>query len=99
MQACEISDNIYACVSDDSFCRIWKDGVCVQEIQHPSSLWAISTNQLGDILTGGNDHVLRVFTTDNTRFASNDEIVFIFLYRMNFMKKLKDLKQSIYLLI
>lgn len=106
MQACEIiggnnqssndnnngniCNNMFASVSDDCICRIWKDGICIQEIQHPSSLWCVSSNASGDIITGCSDHVVRVFTMDGSKIASDEEM-------NTFYEEIKTAQESKYI--
>lgn len=52
---------------DDKTVRVWRDGQCVQVITHPRTVWCITKNHLGDIITGGEDYKIRTFTRDPLR--------------------------------
>lgn len=53
--------------SDDKTVKIWRDGKCVQTIDHPRTVWSVRKNHLGDIITGGEDYKIRTFTRDYSR--------------------------------
>ncbi|KAL5858141.1 hypothetical protein ACOSQ3_005599 [Xanthoceras sorbifolium] len=48
--------------SEDRFAKIWKDGVCVQSIEHPGCVWDAKFLESGDILTACSDGVIRIWT-------------------------------------
>lgn len=49
------------------------DGGCVQTLQQPCvSVWTVSKLPNDDILVGGSDSVVRVFTRDDERMADGD---------------------------
>ncbi|KAG5438340.1 hypothetical protein PCANB_002828 [Pneumocystis canis] len=55
--------------------KIWRDGECIQTIMHPTvSIWSVIVLKNDDIVTGGSDGVVRVFTKDKERIASEAEI-------------------------
>ncbi|XP_040381866.1 phospholipase A-2-activating protein isoform X2 [Oryza brachyantha] len=60
--------------SEDRSVKIWKDGVCVQSIEHPGCIWGAKFLQNGDIVTACSDGIVRIWTTDNNRFCSEDEL-------------------------
>lgn len=53
--------------SDDKTVRVWRDGSCVQVINHPRTVWSVTKNHLGDLITGGEDYKIRTFTRDPSR--------------------------------
>jgi phospholipase A-2-activating protein len=58
---------------EDRTVRVWRVGECEQVITQPCiSVWSICVLGNGDICVGGSDGVLRVFTADSGRFASQD---------------------------
>eukprot|EP01120_Amphizonella_sp_Union-15-10_P014716 TRINITY_DN7237_c0_g1_i1.p1 TRINITY_DN7237_c0_g1~~TRINITY_DN7237_c0_g1_i1.p1 ORF type:complete len:784 (-),score=144.00 TRINITY_DN7237_c0_g1_i1:8-2359(-) len=52
--------------------KVWRDGNVTQKIGHPSSIWSICGLSNGDILTGGSDGAIRIFSRDPTRQAPED---------------------------
>ena len=56
--------------SDDCTVKVWRDNQCVQTIRHPRTVWSVTKNHLGDIITGSEDYKIRTFTRD---FARKDE--------------------------
>ena len=42
----------------------------MQTIEHPRTVWCVTKNHLGDLITGGEDYKIRTFTRD---FARRDE--------------------------
>ncbi|KAI8812457.1 WD40-repeat-containing domain protein [Cladochytrium replicatum] len=64
-----------ASVGEDRSLRIWHGGQCVQTIYHPcTSVWCVNTLPNGDIITGGSDGTVRLFSTSKDRAASSDVI-------------------------
>ncbi|KAJ3122418.1 hypothetical protein HK100_012016 [Physocladia obscura] len=68
----------FASCGEDRTVRVWiPDGheyKCVQTIQHPcTSVWCVAALYNGDIVSGGSDAVVRVFTTREDRFASVED--------------------------
>lgn len=60
---------------EDRSVRVWKDGNCVQTIMMPcQSIWAVTVLENNDISVGGSDSLIRVFTYDESREASVEEI-------------------------
>ncbi|XP_021738565.1 phospholipase A-2-activating protein-like [Chenopodium quinoa] len=60
--------------SEDNTARIWKDGVCVQVIEHPGCVWDVKFLENGDIVTACSDGVVRIWTTHADRAANPIEI-------------------------
>ena len=50
--------------SDDRTVRLWRDGKQAQVIDHPRTVWSVTRNHLGDLVTGGEDYKIRTFTRD-----------------------------------
>ncbi|CDK27120.1 unnamed protein product [Kuraishia capsulata CBS 1993] len=63
--------NIVSC-GEDRTVRIWTpQGVCVQVLTLPSiSVWDVTVQSNGDIVSGSSDGIVRVFTNDPARYAS-----------------------------
>jgi phospholipase A-2-activating protein len=66
---------------EDRSARVWdlKTGQCLQVITLPCiSVWSVSTvpndDQFDDIVVGGSDNIIRVFSKDVSRWASEEEI-------------------------
>ncbi|KAK9108785.1 hypothetical protein Sjap_016845 [Stephania japonica] len=60
--------------SEDCFAKIWKDGVCVQSIEHPGCVWDAKFLGNGDIITACSDGVVRIWTMSEDRASSPVEI-------------------------
>ncbi|GLT58147.1 hypothetical protein SLA2020_310670 [Shorea laevis] len=60
--------------SEDRFAKIWKDGVCVQSIEHPGCIWDVKFLENGDIVTACSDGVVRIWTTNLTSTADPVEL-------------------------
>ncbi|KAK9287518.1 hypothetical protein L1049_015939 [Liquidambar formosana] len=60
--------------SEDSFAKIWKDGVCVQSIEHPGCVWDAKFLENGDIVTACSDGVVRIWTVHSDRIAEPLEL-------------------------
>ena len=60
----------YASVGDDGALTIWDGAESVQRIQHPRGLWAVLALPNGDIVTGGEDYCVRVFSRSPDRCAA-----------------------------
>lgn len=59
--------------SEDCSAKIWKDGVCVQSIEHPGCVWDAKFLENGDIVTACSDGVARIWTTHPDRMADRVE--------------------------
>ncbi|XP_059653855.1 uncharacterized protein LOC132300680 isoform X2 [Cornus florida] len=55
--------------SEDCFAKIWKDGVCVQSIEHPGCVWDTKFLDNGDLVTACSDGVVRIWTVHQDRVA------------------------------
>ncbi|OAY25488.1 phospholipase A-2-activating protein [Manihot esculenta] len=55
--------------SEDCSAKMWKDGVCVQSIEHPGCVWDAKFLENGDIVTACSDGVVRVWTSHQDRIA------------------------------
>lgn len=60
--------------SEDCFAKIWKDGVCVQSIEHPGCVWDAKFLENGDIVTACSDGVVRVWTVHQDKIADPLEL-------------------------
>ncbi|OMO63433.1 hypothetical protein COLO4_32463 [Corchorus olitorius] len=60
--------------SEDRFAKIWKDGVCVQSIEHPGCVWDAKFLENGDIVTACSDGVIRIWTVDVGNIADPVEL-------------------------
>ncbi|XP_027353628.1 phospholipase A-2-activating protein [Abrus precatorius] len=60
--------------SEDRFAKIWKDGVCVQSIEHPGCVWDAKFMENGDIVTACSDGVVRIWTVDQDKVADKQEL-------------------------
>ncbi|KAL9414958.1 hypothetical protein AB3S75_043262 [Citrus x aurantiifolia] len=57
--------------SEDRFAKIWKDGVCVQSIEHPGCVWDAKFLENGDIVTACSDGVTRIWTVRSDKVADS----------------------------
>ncbi|KAL6209650.1 hypothetical protein ACLB2K_020590 [Fragaria x ananassa] len=55
--------------SEDCFAKIWKDGVCIQSIEHPGCVWDAKFLDNGDIVTACSDGVARIWTVNQDKIA------------------------------
>ncbi|KAM5548993.1 hypothetical protein ABKV19_000424 [Rosa sericea] len=60
--------------SEDFFAKIWKDGVCVQSIEHPGCVWDAKFLENGDIVTACSDGVVRIWTVNQDKIADALEL-------------------------
>ncbi|XP_022136219.1 phospholipase A-2-activating protein [Momordica charantia] len=60
--------------SEDCSAKIWKDGFCVQSIEHPGCVWDAKFLENGDIVTACSDGVVRVWTAVQERIAEPQEL-------------------------
>ncbi len=47
----------------------------MQVINHPRTIWSVTKNHLGDIITGSEDYKIRTFTRDPVRRNKSDALV------------------------
>ncbi|KAJ3706100.1 hypothetical protein LUZ61_009805 [Rhynchospora tenuis] len=67
------SSGLVASGGEDRFLKIWKDGACVQSIEHPGCVWDVKFLENGDVVTACSDGVVRVWTQQNDRLADPQE--------------------------
>ncbi|XP_010519317.1 PREDICTED: phospholipase A-2-activating protein [Tarenaya hassleriana] len=60
--------------SEDCHAKIWKDGACVQSLEHPGCVWDAKFLENGDIVTACSDGVVRVWTVRHDMIADQVEI-------------------------
>ncbi|XP_015062220.1 phospholipase A-2-activating protein isoform X2 [Solanum pennellii] len=60
--------------SEDRFAKIWKDGVCVQSLEHPGCVWDAKFLDNGDIVTACSDGVVRIWTVHQDKIADPLEL-------------------------
>ncbi|KAH0784730.1 hypothetical protein KY290_004328 [Solanum tuberosum] len=60
--------------SEDRFVKIWKDGVCVQSLEHPGCVWDAKFLDNGDIVTACSDGVVRIWTVHQDKIADPLEL-------------------------
>ncbi|KAK4258688.1 hypothetical protein QN277_005111 [Acacia crassicarpa] len=60
--------------SEDRHAKIWKDGVCVQSIEHPGCVWDAKFLENGDIVTACSDGVVRIWTVHQENVADPLEL-------------------------
>lgn len=68
------SSGLVASGSEDCFLKIWKDGVCVQSIEHPGCVWDVKFLENGDIITACSDGTVRIWALDNDRICDAQEL-------------------------
>ncbi|KAG9130365.1 hypothetical protein Leryth_004346 [Lithospermum erythrorhizon] len=60
--------------SEDCSAKIWKDGVCIQSIEHPGCVWDVKLLGNGDIVTACSDGIVRVWTVHQDKLADTTEL-------------------------
>ncbi|XP_075492671.1 uncharacterized protein LOC142530750 [Primulina tabacum] len=60
--------------SEDCSAKIWKDGVCVQSIEHPGCVWDAKFLENGDVVTACSDGIVRIWTSNHDKFADTVEL-------------------------
>jgi phospholipase A-2-activating protein len=60
--------------SDDRSARVWRDSACIDTVPHTNTVWDLTFNGAGDLITGGADCFIRVFTRDGSRAVSADDL-------------------------
>ncbi|AEE76160.1 unnamed protein product [Arabidopsis thaliana] len=68
------SSGLIVSASEDRHAKIWKDGVCVQSLEHPGCIWDAKFLETGDIVTACSDGVVRVWTVRHDAIADQMEI-------------------------
>ncbi|XP_074320902.1 uncharacterized protein LOC141657535 [Silene latifolia] len=69
--------------SEDCSAKIWKDGICVQSIDHPGCVWDVKFLENGDLVTACSDGVVRIWSTHQDRIAEPSE-------RESYMSQISD---------
>lgn len=60
---------------EDRTVRVWKNGQCIQTLQQPCiSVWTVSGLPNDDIVVGGSDATVRVYTRNEERVASPEAL-------------------------
>lgn len=60
---------------EDRSVRVWRGQECVQTLMQPCiSLWSVDTTPSGDLVVGGSDGWLRLFTRSSTRVAPKEVV-------------------------
>ncbi|KAJ0011320.1 hypothetical protein Pint_34570 [Pistacia integerrima] len=60
--------------SEDRFAKIWKDGICIQSIEHPGCVWDAKFLENGDFVTACSDGVTRIWTVHPDKVADSLEL-------------------------
>ncbi|KAL6522636.1 hypothetical protein OROMI_031594 [Orobanche minor] len=60
--------------SEDCSAKIWKDGVCVQSIDHPGCVWDAKFLENGDVVTACSDGIVRIWTLNHEKIADSLEL-------------------------
>uniref|UniRef100_A0A7N0TDD5 PFU domain-containing protein n=1 Tax=Kalanchoe fedtschenkoi TaxID=63787 RepID=A0A7N0TDD5_KALFE len=68
------SSGLVVSASEDCSTKIWKDGICVQSIEHPGCVWDAKFLENGDIVTACSDGLIRVWTTHQDYVADPQEL-------------------------
>ncbi|PKA57051.1 Dynein assembly factor with WDR repeat domains 1 [Apostasia shenzhenica] len=68
------SSGLVASGSEDCTLKIWRDGVCVQSIEHPGCVWDVKFLENGDVVTACSDGAVRIWTSLNNRIAAPPEL-------------------------
>ncbi|EMS65509.1 Ubiquitin homeostasis protein lub1 [Triticum urartu] len=68
------SSGLIASGSRDRSVKIWKDGICVQSIEHPGRIWDAKFLDNGDVVTACCDGIVRIWTTGNNRLCHDEEL-------------------------
>ena len=69
-----LSSSEFATCSEDKSLKVFKDGQPSQTIQHPGVVWSAAVLPDGDLVTGCQDGVVRVWTRNPEKVASAEEI-------------------------
>lgn len=57
--------------SEDCTARVWaQDGSLLQTVDHPGGLWCVTPLPNGDFVTGCDDKIARIFTSDPSRVSA-----------------------------
>jgi len=69
-----LQNGLFSSAADDGCVKIWKDSSCTQSLFHPTGLWALAELPNGDIVSAGQDAILRVWTASEDRKALEEVI-------------------------
>ena len=84
---CQNPDSILLCVqylgngrilasSENGYVYLWQHQTLVQTIPHPNCVWKVmSNNNNSDFLTACQDDFVRLFTTDDSKVASDEKLI------------------------
>ncbi|WOK99599.1 phospholipase A-2-activating protein [Canna indica] len=61
------SSGLVASGSEDRLLKIWRDGTCIQSIEHPGCVWDVKFLENGDIVTACSDGTVRIWTSLSDR--------------------------------
>ena len=65
--------SVIASGADDNTARVWRvDGTCLQVLEHPGCVWAVTFLPNGDLVTACADGVARIWTRNEERKATAD---------------------------
>jgi len=75
---------------DDCCARVWRvdSGEMVAEVPHPCTVWCVATLANGDLVTGGSDGQVRIFTADAARMAPQ-------VVRENYLEQTEQVRLAI----
>ncbi|URE01794.1 PUL domain [Musa troglodytarum] len=65
---------IVASGSEDCFLKIWRDGTCLQSIEHPGCVWDVKFLKNGDIVTACSDGTVRIWTLHSDSICDPPEL-------------------------
>ena len=57
-----VNDDVFASGGEDRILKVWKNEFAVQDLLHPETIWSVTSNHFGDIITGCADGKVRIFT-------------------------------------
>jgi len=72
LSLCALGPTLVAAGAEDGSVTIWTHGE-TQELRHGTTVWKVRASSNGDLVTACDDGMVRVFTTDEARFAPEAE--------------------------
>lgn len=70
-----IGQDCFVSSDEDRTVRIWENGINTESITLPAqSVWSVACLKNGDIVTGSSDGLVRIFTRDEARYASPENL-------------------------